>query len=67
MADTSVQLEQRVLPAVPIRHWIGSLPWGMRALLGYDRRLCAEVVGALTARGSQSRQHSLVPTSPVAA
>src|SRR5438445_1502638 len=35
MADTAVHLEQRVLPAVPIRHWIGSLPWGVRALLGY--------------------------------
>src|SRR6266536_2974704 len=46
MADTAVHLEQRVLPAVPIRHWIGSLPWGLRALLGYDRRLCAQVVGA---------------------
>jgi len=26
MADTAVHLEQRVLPAVPIRHWLGSLP-----------------------------------------
>jgi hypothetical protein len=34
------------LPPVAIRHWICSLPWGLRALLGYDRRLCAEVVSA---------------------
>jgi hypothetical protein len=40
-----VHLEQRVLPAVPIRHWIGSLLWGLRALLCYDRVLCVEVVG----------------------
>jgi Putative transposase len=46
MSDSAVHLEQRVLPAVPIRHWIGSLPWGLRALLGYDRVLCAQVVGA---------------------
>jgi hypothetical protein len=46
MADTAVHLEQEVLPAVPIRHWIGSLPWGLHALLGYDRKLCALVVGA---------------------
>src|SRR6266542_3282891 len=46
MANTAVHLEQRMLPAVPIRHWIGSLPWSLRALLGYDRRLCAQVVGA---------------------
>jgi hypothetical protein len=47
MADTAVHLEQRVLPAVPIRHWIGTLPWGLRALLGYDRQLWAEVLSAL--------------------
>jgi hypothetical protein len=28
MADTAVHLEREVLPRVPIRHWIGSLPWG---------------------------------------
>lgn len=46
MADTAVHLEQGVLPAVRIRHWICTLPWGLRALLGYDRELCAEVVRA---------------------
>lgn len=46
MADTAVHLEQSVLPRVPIRHWTCSLPWGLRALLGYDRKLCAEVVSA---------------------
>ena len=46
MADSAAHLEQSVLPAVPIRHWICSLPWGLRALLGYDRRLCAEVASA---------------------
>jgi hypothetical protein len=46
MVDTAVHLEQEVLPAVPVRHWICSLPWGLRSLLGYDRRLCAAVVSA---------------------
>ena len=46
MADVAVHLEQRVLPAVPIRHWICSLPWGLRALLGYDRKLAALVASA---------------------
>jgi hypothetical protein len=46
MADTAVALEERVLPRVPVRHWICSLPWGLRALLGYDRELCAKVVSA---------------------
>ncbi|HEX7625099.1 MAG TPA: transposase, partial [Anaeromyxobacteraceae bacterium] len=63
MADSSVHLEESVLPAVPIRHWICSLPWGLRALLGYDaakspagddRRLCAEVVSAFVGELSRS-------------
>ena len=41
MADAAVHLEQSVLPRVHVRHWICSLPWGVRALLGYDRQLCA--------------------------
>jgi hypothetical protein len=46
-APGSPRTSQRcVLPAVPIRHWICSLPWGLRALLGYDRVLCSEVVSA---------------------
>ncbi|GMV13973.1 MAG: hypothetical protein AMXMBFR56_21970 [Polyangiaceae bacterium] len=54
MADTAVHLEERVLPRVPIRHWICSLPWGLRALLGYDRKLCAEVVSAFMAEVDRS-------------
>jgi hypothetical protein len=45
MSDTAVHLTERVLPKVPLRQWVCSLPWGLRALLGYDRELCAEVAG----------------------
>ena len=44
--NTAVHLEQQVLPRVPVRHWICCLPWGLRALLGYDRALAALVVRA---------------------
>jgi hypothetical protein len=54
MADTAVHLEERVLPSVRIRHWICSLPWGLRALLGYDHELCAEVVSAFVGELSRS-------------
>jgi hypothetical protein len=54
MADIGVHLEQRVFPEAPVRHWICSLPWGLRALLGYDRRLCAEVLAAVIAELSRS-------------
>jgi hypothetical protein len=54
MADTAVHLEQRVLPAVRVRHWICSLPWGLRALLGYERKLCAKVASAFVTELSRS-------------
>ena len=47
MADTGVHLEQRVLPDAPVRHWICSFRWGLRALLGYDKQICAEVSAAV--------------------
>ncbi len=49
MADTAAHLVREVLPEVPIRHWICSLPWRLRALLGYDRKLCAAVIGGFVA------------------
>ncbi len=54
MADTGVHLEQRVLPEAPVRHWICSLPWGLRALLGYDKRLCADILAAVIAELGRS-------------
>ncbi len=33
MSDTAVHLERYVLPEVRVRHWVCSLPWGLRALL----------------------------------
>ena len=44
MSDTAVWLTEHVLPTVPIRQWVCSLPWGLRELAGYDRELCALVV-----------------------
>ncbi len=44
MSDTAVWQTEHVLPTVPIRQWVCSLPWGLRAIVGYDRELCALVV-----------------------
>jgi hypothetical protein len=69
MADVAVHLEERVLPRVPIRHWICSLPWGLRALLGYDKKLCAEVVSGFmkevdrSLRWRAKREHGLASMS----
>jgi hypothetical protein len=46
MVDAAVHLEANVLPEVNIRHWVCTLPWGIRALLGYDKQLCAATLAA---------------------
>ena len=44
MSDSAVWLTEYVIPRVQIRQWVCSLPWGLRAIVGYDRDLCAQVV-----------------------
>jgi hypothetical protein len=44
MADTAAHLVDRVLPAVPVRQWVLSLPWRLRYRLGYDASLAREVL-----------------------
>ncbi len=34
MSDTAVHLAQKVIPEVPVRQWVCSLPWRLRVLLG---------------------------------
>lgn len=46
MTDTAVHLVTRVLPEVRVRQWVCSLPWRLRVLCGYDKKLCAGVLGA---------------------
>jgi len=46
MNDLAIHLVEAVLPEVPIRQWVCSVPWKLRYLLGYDRELCADVLGA---------------------
>jgi len=47
MADCAAHLVDSVLPEVPIRHWVVSLPFQLRYLLGYHRALCAQVMQAI--------------------
>ena len=46
MTDTACHLRERVLPEVPLRQWVCSLPWELRMPVGYDGALCSAVVGA---------------------
>jgi len=44
MADTAAHLVDRVLPEVPVRQWVLSLPFALRYHLAYDERLVSEVI-----------------------
>jgi len=46
MTDTACHLRERVLPEVPLRQRVCSLPWELRMAVGYDGALCSAVVGA---------------------
>lgn len=54
MTDSALHLVERVLPEVPLRQWVCSLPWRLRYLCGYDRKLCAEVIGAFVSQVMRS-------------
>jgi hypothetical protein len=44
MADTAAHIVDRVLPRVPVRQWVLSLPFGLRCRLAHDRDLTADVL-----------------------
>jgi hypothetical protein len=46
MTDTACHLRERVLPEVPLRQWVCSLPWQLRLAVGYDGALCSAVMSA---------------------
>jgi hypothetical protein len=43
MADTAAHLVDRVLPEVPTRQWVLTLPYTLRFLMAYDSKLIAAV------------------------
>ena len=43
MADTAAHLVDRVLPEVPIRQWVLSLPYTLRYRMAYDSQLVGDV------------------------
>jgi hypothetical protein len=43
-ADTAAHLVDRVLPHVPVRQWVLSLPWALRYRPAYDARLTSAVL-----------------------
>ena len=45
MADTAAHLVDRVIPYVPVRQWVLSLPYALRYRLAYDASMVTEVLG----------------------
>ncbi len=45
MTERAARLVDRVLPHVPVRQWVLSLPHRLRYLLAWDHRLCRAVLG----------------------
>ncbi|MCZ7680805.1 MAG: transposase [Sandaracinaceae bacterium] len=54
MADLAAHLVDDVLPEVPLRQWVCSLPWAMRCMLAFDRALCADVLAVFIAALTRS-------------
>jgi len=46
MADTAAHLVERVLPHVPVRQWVLTLPYPLRHRCAYDARLTSQVLRA---------------------
>jgi hypothetical protein len=52
MADTAAYLSDHVLPEVPIRQWVLTLPLRIRYLIAFDKKMCRSIkrifISALT-------------------
>jgi hypothetical protein len=62
MADTAAHLVDRILPEVPIRQWVLTLPYPLRYRCAYDGRLASEALRAFVRAvfaglRRRSRQH----------
>jgi len=44
MTERAARLVESVLPRVPVRQWVLSLPYRLRYLLAWDHRLCRAVL-----------------------
>ena len=57
MADTAAFFVDRVIPHVPVRQWVLSLPIALRYKLAYDSTLAAEVLQIFVRRAFSSLRH----------
>ena len=57
MADTAAHLVDRVIPEVPTRQWVLTLPIPLRYRVAYDRGLCSDVLGVFIRTVLRSLRH----------
>ena len=57
MNELSIHLTERVIPHVPVRHWVCTPPWSLRYRLGFDRKACGVFVRAFSIALRRSMQH----------
>ena len=57
MSDFAAHLVDEVLPEVPARQWVFSLPWPLRYAMAYDRKLCTDVLSAFVSSIRRSLRH----------
>ncbi|MDB2576775.1 transposase zinc-binding domain-containing protein [Planctomycetota bacterium] len=58
MAEVAANLVERVLPPVPVRQWVLSVPWALRLRMACDLRLCRAVARAFLRAVSASYRRS---------
>ena len=44
MNDAAAHLVDRVLPLTAIRQWVCTMPFSLRYPMGYDKKLCADIL-----------------------
>ena len=54
MADTAAHLVDRVLPHVPVRQWVLSVPFALRYRMGYDGGLASQALKVFVAQIQRS-------------
>jgi hypothetical protein len=50
MNDAAAHLVDRVLPLNAIRQWVCTMPFSLRYLMGYDKKLCADILSGYAAQ-----------------
>ncbi|PRQ04191.1 hypothetical protein ENSA5_09750 [Enhygromyxa salina] len=57
MSDCAAHLVDEVLPRVPVRQWVCSLPWQLRYAMGHDAKLCSAVLAEFVRALRRSLRH----------